>query len=314
MNPLSQDLSDITFEVEKENKQEGRYVVQPLITGYGHTLGNSLRRVLLSGLSGAAITQVKIVGVRHQFSTIKGVSEDVVEITLNLKQVRLRLEDKDEATLRLSVSKAGEVTAGDFETPPGVTIVNPKLHLATLAGKNPKLTIEAKVEKGWGYRLAEEAVGEEIGLIKVDALFTPIKRVNHIVEPIRVGRYANYDRLILEVITDGTITPGDAIKEAAKVLIDYFGILVNPQPKTKESAGSREHLSVDQTKLDRMSLEELDLPTRLINSLRRGGIETVADLVGRRSGQIAEIPNIGEKSVQMIVEVLSKQGLKFKGD
>jgi DNA-directed RNA polymerase subunit alpha len=306
-----QDLSQLSVKTDgKETDREGRFLVEPLVQGYGHTLGNSLRRVLLSSLPGAAITQVQIAGVKHQFSTIEGVAEDVVQILLNLKQIRLKLEDKDEAKMKLSVKKTGVVKAGDFEVPAGVTIVNPDLHLATLSGKKPRLTIEAKVETGRGYRIAGESETSEIGVIAVDAMFTPMKRVNYTVEPIRVGRFANHDRLVLELLTDGTIKPSAAIKEAAEILVRYFSVFVEARPESsplEKAAQAKKRPQVAE-----MPIEELELPTRIANSLRRGGVETVAALVSRTAREVAEIPNLGDKSVERIAKALKSKGLSFR--
>ncbi len=314
MQSIKELLSDVTIKTENEDDYRGEYLIQPLMTGYGHTLGNSLRRILLSSLSGAAITQVKIDDVQHQFSTIKGVVEDVVQINLNLKQVRLKMEDKEEATLTLSADKEGVVTAGDFEVPAGVTIINPELVIATLSGKDAQLHLEAKVEIGRGYKISDDSESKEVGLIQVDSLFTPIKKVNYRVEPIRVGRYANFDKLTLEVETDGTIAPFDAIQEAARILVDSLEIFVNPTEAAEkdEKAEKDQTTTARQNRLNRMSLEELELPTRLANSLRRGDIETVADLLERTPEDLGEISNVGEKSVQLIKETLDEHDLSLK--
>lgn len=307
-----QDISKITIQPKEETERWGIYIVGPLVKGYGHTLGNSLRRVLLTSLTGAAITQAKIEGVRHQFSTISQVVEDVVQIVLNLKQIRLKLEGKSEANLHLSVQRAGEVTAGDFETAAGVTVINPEFHIATLVGKNPKLKMDVKVETGRGYRLGDEASFAEVGLIAVDALFTPIERVNYQVEPIRVGRYTDYEQLILEVATDGTTTPAQAVKDAGKILADYFSIFYTPRPKVEELAGEKKAPEAGQIKLTRLPIEELELPTRVTNSLHRGGVETVGDLIAKTPPEISAMPNLGEKSIEMIKEILANRGLQFK--
>jgi len=214
---------------EVDEKNYGKFIIEPLDQGYGHTLGNALRRVLLSSLQGAAITSVKIGGVKHQYTTIPGVKEDVVELVLNLKKIRVELHGEEKAEITLSVSGPREVTAKDFEVPASVEIANKDLYLASLADKKTTLEITATVEKGYGYLPSEETKVDTLGVLAKDALFSPVERVNYKVEATRVGRMTNLDKLILEIWTDGTILPLTALKDAAKLLTSYFTQIFEPK-------------------------------------------------------------------------------------
>jgi DNA-directed RNA polymerase subunit alpha len=305
-----QDLSLVKIKALEEKKDFGRFVVSPLESGFGHTLGNSFRRVLLESLPGAAITAVKIAGVPHQFSTIKGVREDVVEIILNIKKIRLCLLDQEQATLVLKAKGPGEVKAGDIKVPAGVKIVNPDLHLASLADKNTKFNLELTAEQGRGYVMADERKTSEVGLILVDALFSPIFRVSYKVEPTRVGQRTDLDKLTLEIFTDGTVTPDVAIKEAAKVLASYFKIFYEPRPKMEKP--KEEVKPIVPKAVAKILIDELDLPTRVVNTLRRSKIETVGDLANTTKGELFKIKNMGEKSVRLIENELQNLEVKLK--
>lgn len=295
----------IKTEVEKPNY--GLFVIEPLEQGYGHTLGNSLRRVLLSSLSGAALTSVKIVGVPHQFSTLEGLKEDVVELILNLKKVRLSMTQGEEAVLKLSKKGPGVVTAADFEVPAGVEIVNPDVVIATLSDKKASLDMEASVAKGFGYVPADEQQVHELGRIPMDALFSPVVRVNYRVDATRVGRMTNLDKLVMEIWTDETISPLDALRTASKVLVSYFLQVYEPKAKVAE-----ENVAVTPSISDevlKMRIEELDIPTRIVNALARGGIETIGQLLGTQKADLLKIKNLGAKSLSIVEEKLREKGV-----
>jgi DNA-directed RNA polymerase subunit alpha len=295
----------IKTEVEKPGY--GMFVIEPLEQGYGHTLGNSLRRVLLTSLPGAAITSIKVTGVAHQFSVVSGLKEDVVELILNLKKVRLALASGESAVLKLSKKGTGTVTAGDFEVPAGVTIVNPEQVIATLTEKKAELDLEATVETGYGYVQADERHVDEVGRIPLDSLFSPVIRVNYRVDATRVGRMTNLDKLVMEVWTDETITPMNALKSAAKVLVSYFLQVYEPKARVAdESVAVTPSISDEVLK---MRIEELDIPTRIVNALSRGGIETIGQLLGTPRVELMKIKNLGTKSLSIVEEKLREKGV-----
>ncbi len=281
-------------------------VVEALESGYGHTLGNALRRVLLTSLPGTAITKISIDGVTHQFTSFEGMTEDVVELILNLKQIRIKSEGAESGILRLNVKGAKEVTAADVECEAGFEIVNKDLYLATLAkGKN--LDIEMVVESGVGYKLASETETEAVGQIAIDSLFSPVIKVSYKVEATRVGRRTDFDKIVFDIETDGTISPIEAIKLASEILIKQFTQIVNPVVKeVKEELTS---MSPEEIETMKLTVEELDLPTRIANALRKGGFETVADLTRSPKDEISRVKNLGGKSIDLIEEALSKKGV-----
>lgn len=302
-------MSDPNFGIKPDVEKAGygKFIIEPLEQGYGQTLGNSLRRVLLVSLPGSAITSVKITGVKHQFSTVPGLKEDVTEFILNLKKVRLVLEGSEIATLKLSKKGLGEVTAADIEAPAGVSIVNPDLVLGTLADKKSELEAEMTVSRGFGYVPADEKHSDEVGMIPVDALYTPVTRVNYHVEATRVGRMTNLDRLVLEIWTDETIAPMDAVKSAAKILVSYFLQVYEPTAQ-----GVSESVAVTPTISDeilKMRIEELDIPTRIVNALANGSIETVGQLLGAPRGELMKIKNLGVKSLSVVEDKLREKGV-----
>lgn len=295
----------IKTEVEKPGY--GMFIIEPLEQGHGQTLGNSLRRVLLSSLPGSAITAVKIEGVKHQFSAVSGLKEDVAEFLLNLKKVRFLLEGTNKATVTLSKKGPGEIVAGDIEMSSGVTVVNPELVLGTLADKKASIDAEITVEKGYGYVTTEDRHVDEIGRIPVDSLFSPISRVNYRVEATRVGRMTNLDKLVMEIWTDRTIAPLDALKAAAKILVSYFLQVYEPK-----ALGTNENVAVTPTVSDeilKMRIEELDIPTRIVNALNNGSIETVGQLLGTQRGELMKIKNLGTKSLSIVEEKLREKGV-----
>lgn len=298
-----------TFKVKAEVEKPGYglFLIEPLEQGYGQTLGNSLRRVLLTSLPGAAITSVKIAGVQHQFSTLAGLKEDVVELLLNLKKVRLSIEGNEPVTLILSKKGPGEVTAKDIETPAGVSIANPDLVLATLADRKASLDMEMTAEIGFGYVSSEEKHIDEIGRIPMSALFSPIMRVNYRVEATRVGRMTNLDRLVIEIWTDATMDPAEALKQASSILVSYFMQIYEPKVEV-----GQENVAVSATISDeilKMRIEELDIPTRIVNALANGGIETIGQLLGSPRGDLMKIKNLGVKSLAVVEEKLREKGV-----
>lgn len=292
----------------ESNGSRSTIVIEPLESGYGHTLGNALRRVLLTSLPGTAITKVTIDGVSHQFSSYEGLKEDVVELLLNLKQVRVQSESNEAGILRLNVKGQKEVTAADIECEAGFEVVNKDLYIATLA-KGKTLDIEMIVEAGAGYKLASEIETDIVGQIAVDALFSPVIKVSYAVEATRVGRRTDFDKIVFDIQTDGTISPMDAIQQAAEILIKQFGQIVNPViPEPEEKAPS---LTPEELETMRLTVEELDLPTRIANALRKGGFETVEDLIKSNKETISKVKNLGGKSIDLIDEALQKKGVSL---
>ncbi len=307
------DLSQTAVETEKETNDFGKFIIEPLDQGYGHTIGNSLRRVLLTSLSGAAVTQVKISGVRHQFTALSGMSEDVVEFILSLKKLRLKITTDKTVKLTLDAKGPKEVKASDIEKSAGVEIINPELVLAHLADNKARLSASIIAENGSGYSLANERKTGEIGLIPVDANFSPVVKVNYHVEATRVGRLTNFDKLSLEITTDGTIKPSDALKAAAKILVDHFTTIHEPQNKSrKQKAEPVEASSTITDDVIKTSLEELDLPVRLTNSLKSGKIETIGDFLDRDKKDLMKMKNLGPKSVALVEEKLRERGIEVK--
>lgn len=290
-------------ELEKENF--AKIAIEPLEAGFGHTLGNSLRRVLLTSLEGSSVTSVKIDGVAHQFSTIEGTVEDVIEIILNIKKIRIRVHSDQEVKLTLKVSGKKEVKAADFEIEGDAEIANGEQHIATLTTSSSKLNMEMTASKGKGYSEASERRSNEIGIIAVDALFSPVVAVNYTVEPTRVGRRSDFDKLTLLVTTNGTISPQDALNEAAKVLSETFHKIYEPD-KEEEIEAQTPAISEEVLK---MTVEELDLPVRITNALRAIEINAVEDLINIPRPQLLKAKNLGTKSLSLISEKLLERGL-----
>lgn len=296
----------INFRINQSNQTDtfGSFELEPLEKGFGHTVGNCLKRVLLTSLEGTAISFVKIEGVSHQFSTVPGISEDVIQIILNLKKVRLTgLTDKP-FKMKLQASGKGEVKAGQIDTLGNAEVVNSDLHIAFLNTPSAKLTIEMTAEKGVGYVPTEEKKNEEIGVIPIDSIFTPILSVVYKVEPTRVGRSADYDKLTLEIMSDGTIKPADALNKAAQVLSAYFQQIY--EPTFDEEIISKPSISDDVLKL---SVEELDLPVRITNALKAVEIDTVGKLTTIPKVHLMKAKNLGVQSLNLISQKLSERGL-----
>jgi DNA-directed RNA polymerase subunit alpha len=290
----------------------GRFVAEPFERGFGITIGNALRRVLLASIRGAAITAVEIEGVYHEFSVMPGVVEDVSDVILNLKEVRLRMEEEEPRRIRLNIKGPKTVTAGDLETDGNVTILNPKHHLAQLQ-KDAKLTAEMIVKKGRGYVPAERNAEESLGtqFIPMDAMFSPLRRVNFQIENTRVGRSSDYDKLIIELWTDGSINPEDCVSYAAKVLKDHLQIFITfeEEPEVEEPAED-EHKKELIGQL-RKSVDELELSVRSYNCLKNANIGTLYELVQKTEPEMLKTRNFGRKSLNEIKEILDEMGLSL---
>lgn len=308
-------MSLVTPKIERdaEARNYGRFVISPLERGYGITLGNSLRRVLLSSLEGAAVTSIRISDIHHEFSDIPGVREDVIRIMLNIKQLRMRMHDVDTARLHLEVRGAGAVTAADIIAPPEIEVVNPDLYLFTVDDSKTDLDMEMTVERGRGYSPADDRIGKlPIGELPVDAIFGPVRRVNWTVGSARVGQSTNYDSLKLEIWTDGTISPEKALSSAAKFLIEQFRHLAGV---SEESLALREDEFAEAGRLTsemiETPIENLDLSVRVFNSLKRTGITTVGEvleLLEKGEEAMMSIRNFGEKSLEELRQKMREKG------
>ena len=296
---------------EEINDVRRKFTIEPLEPGFGYTLGNSLRRTLLSSIPGAAVTQVNIDGVLHEFSTIEGVAEDVTDIVLNLKGLVIRSDNEEASTVHLRSNGPGEVTAADIQLPAGVEILNTDHHIATL-NKNSSLSMELRVEQGRGYVAAQTAPKEAIGAIPIDAIFSPVKRVTYEVEPTRVEQMTNYDRLILDVETDGSISPSEALSSAGSTLVELFqlfsalgegagGLVLGPEPGENEVSG-----------VLAQPIEDMDLTVRSYNCLKREGVTTVGELLEKSEEDLLEIRNFGQKSIDEVKAKLEEMGLGLK--
>lgn len=304
-------MTNLNFKTIEEISEAGyaRFVIEPLEPGFGQTLGVALRRVLLTNITGAAVTSVKIDGVRHLFSTLPGLKEDIIELVLNIKTLRVKLADGvDEANITLSATGPGEVLAEKIEVSEGVEIVDPKHYLGSLSDKKSKLNIEMTVARGMGYSLAEDRKISTVGIIPIDAIFSPILRVNYKVEQTRVGRQTNFDKLILEIWTDKTIDANSALTQAAKMLVAYFHQVYEPNEAVEgeKTVAATSSFSDDVLK---MTIDELDLPTRIYNSLRNAGIETVADMLNTPKKELMGYRNLGAKSLSIIEEAMQARGI-----
>ncbi len=320
----------ITAESVEDNR--GQFVVEPLDRGFGYTFGNSLRRVLLASLAGAAVTSVRIEGVAHEFSTIKGVTEDVTDIVLNLKGIVCRMHsDATEVEAPLVVTGPGEITARDIDLPSGVEILNPDAHIATLE-KKTKLEMYLTIGRGRGYRPAEDnkSPDQPIGVIPIDSIFSPVRRVAYSVEQARVGQRTDFDKLTLDIETDGSIDPQAALREAAEILISSLSIFTDEERIEELRAGPGGMGALENgagagaalpggrggggSPMDDILIEELELGVRSYNCLKRAGIQTVGDLVSKSEGELAAIPNFGKKSIDEVIETLSQRGLNLRND
>jgi len=302
LHPLQ--LPELKTVEEKDNK--ATFAIEPLYTGYGMTLGNSLRRVILSSLGGAAVTAVKIDGVSHEFSTIAHVKEDVVQILLNLKKLRFKVYSDEPQDLLLNKSGKGPVKAADIKVPSGVEIVNPEQLIATLDTEKAKIGMEIRVEKGRGYVPVESREGEklEVGMIAVDAIYTPVQRVRYSVENTRVGQVTDLDRLVIEIETDGTVTPHDALSQAAEILVDHFSVVAGQTvPGQAGEAGADRSDSVEN-----IAVDELNLSPRTTNALINNDIKTLHDLVGLSDTELKDLKGFGSKAHDEVKERLAELG------
>ena len=302
-----------TFQLKEEKKENGytQFSIEPLEPGFGHTLGVALRRVLLTNIEGAAVTSVKIDNVQHMFSTLPGLKEDIIELIFNIKTLRVKLpEGVASAQLILTKTGPGDITGADIEAKDGAEIVDPKHYLGNLSDKKAKISIEMTVEKGFGYSLANEREVTTIGVIPIDAIFTPVTKVNYKVEQTRVGGQTNYDKLILEVTTDGTVDARDAVDTAAGILVSYFKQVYSPDQDADEAPSVSGESKEKQIGED-VTVDELDLPTRIYNSLKNAGMETVADILNTPRKELMAYRNLGAKSLSIIEEALDKKGIEF---
>lgn len=293
--------------ISEESSSKGVFTIGPLPSGFGNTIGNSLRRTLLTSIQGAAITQVKFSGVPHQFTTIKGVKEDVTELCLNLKRLRLKVHGDAPVVLKLSKVGPCDVKASDFEVTSDTKIKTPNLHIATLADKNSKLELEAVAEVGTGYVASYERETNKIGVILLDSAFSPVTSVSYVVEPTRVGRETNLDKLTLTVETDGTVPPLEAVTTASEILKGFFSkIALGEEEEVKEVVEEKDEAGTKEKKED-VVIEELPLPTRTVNALKKAGIKTLSDLAKRMPDDLADVKNLGEKSIDEIKKLLEKE-------
>lgn len=305
-------LSVSRIEALESNSSYGHFVIEPLEKGFGITIGNAMRRVLLSYLTGAAISRVKIDGVQHELSVIPHVKEDVTEILLNVKNVRLKSLTSQSGKLSLEVEGEGEVTAGDIKPSADFEIVNPELYLATLDSPEARLDMELDVELGVGFRQAESSSNLPIGVIPVDAIYTPVRKVNINVEPLRVGRESNRERLHLEIWTDDTVTPADAVSRAASILVEQLAPLVSYYRTSRVETETTPLQPPIPEEIFNKPVEQLNMSVRTMNCLRRGGITTVGELTQRSERDLLTLRNFGQKSLNEIREKLDEMSLSLK--
>lgn len=289
-----------------------KFVCEPLERGYGITLGNSLRRILLSSLPGAAITSIKVDGVQHEFTTIPNIVEDVVEIILSLKEVRMKIHDNDEKLLRIDKDGAGEVTAGDIVGDNNVEILNKDLHIATIA-EGGSLHMELTANRGRGYNPSTKNKKQDqpIGVIAIDSIYTPVKKVNFYVENTRVGQITDYDKLTIELWTDGSLLPHEALSLAAKVMNEHLDLFIDLSEATRNTEIMVEKEESKKEKVLEMTIEELDLSVRSYNCLRRASITTVEDLTNKTEDEMMKVRNLGRKSLEEVTNKLHSLGLDF---
>ncbi len=307
---------------EEADEHRGVFVIEPLDRGFGHTFGNSLRRVLLSSLEGAAVTSVKVEGTAHEFTTLPGVREDVTDIVLNLKNLVARLHgDSPEVEVHIAKKGPGIVTAGDIEAPAELELLNPELEIANLSERG-RLELTLTIGRGRGYNPAELNRGPQhtIGVIPIDSIFSPVRRVSYAVEAARVGQRTDYDKLMLDITTDGSVDPKDALAEAAEILIRQLAIFTDIDKI--EGFGEQAVVAGDGVGpdtglargMENFPIEELELGVRSYNCLKRVGIETIGDLVMKTENELAAIPNFGKKSIEEVKETLGQHGLTLRGD
>ena len=296
-----------------DNNNYAKFVCEPLERGYGVTIGNSLRRILLSSLTGCALTSVKIEGVLHEFSSIPNVVEDVPEIIVNLKNVRLKFTENEEKVMRINFKGEGEVTAGDIITDGTVEILNPDLHIATVA-EGGQLIMELTADMGRGYSPSEKnkKPNQDISVLPIDSIYTPVKKVNYQVKNTRVGQMVDYDKLIIEVWTDGSLKAHEALSLAAKVMTGHLELFIDLSEATKNTQVMIEKEEYKKEKVLETSIEELELSVRSFNCLKRAGISTVEDLTNRSENDMMKVRNLGKKSLDEVIAKLHSLGLNFR--
>ena len=299
------------LEIDETNNY-AKFVCEPLERGYGVTIGNSLRRILLSSLPGCAITSVKIEGVLHEFSTIPNVVEDVPEVIVNLKNVRLKFDGNEEKKLRINFKGEGEVTAADIQTDGTVEILNPDLHIATVS-EGGNLVMELTADRGRGYNSSEKnkKPNQDISVLPIDSIYTPVKKVNYHVENTRVGQMVDYDKLTIEVWTDGSLKAHEALSLAAKVMTGHLELFIDLSETTKNTQVMVEKEESKKEKVLEMSIEELELSVRSYNCLKRANISTVEDLISKSESEMMKVRNLGKKSFDEVTEKLHSLGLDF---
>jgi DNA-directed RNA polymerase subunit alpha len=323
---MTTDFQVPRISAEKVDDNRGSFTVEPLDKGFGYTFGNSLRRVLLSSLGGAAITSVRIEGVAHEFSSVPGVKEDVTDIVLNLKDIVVRMHtDADEVEAPLVATGPGEVKAKDIDLPSGVEILNPNAPIATLE-KKTKLEMYLTIGRGRGYSAAEDNKAEEapIGVVPIDSIFSPIRRASYNVDSARVGQRTDFDKLTLDLETDGSIEPSAALREASEILIKSLAIFTDADRVEELTAREPAVIGGDTIPdtvaapggdgLDEILIEELELGVRSYNCLKRAGVQTVGDLVRKSESELNAIPNFGQKSIEEVIETLESRGLSLRPD
>jgi len=298
--------------VERLTEDYGRFAIEPLERGYGWTIGNALRRILLSSIEGAAITSVKIDGVRHELEVLPGLKEDVLEVLINLKKLVVKIEDNNSHILELDVKGPKVIKAGDFFVPANVKIINPDLTIATLVDES-NFHMEVEVRKGKGYVTTEEnkELNQPIGVLVLDSIFSPVKKVSYEVEKTRVGRRTDLDKLIIDIWTNGAISPEEVFREASQILMEYFKLLYEKEFQLPYEEKAEEIPIIEETQKG-LSLEELGLSTRAYNSLRHAGIHTIDDLLLKTKDELMRIKNFGQKSLQELEEKLKEKGLRLR--
>jgi DNA-directed RNA polymerase subunit alpha len=303
------DTSKFNVKTVKSTTNYGKFELSPLVGGFGHTLGNSLRRVLLITIPGAAITRIRVDGANHLFTTLPGVKEDLVEISLNLKKVKFIYNRDEPLTIHLEKKGSGEVTARDIEDSELCKVANPEQHIATLSDSKSSLEMDIIVERGVGYTMAKEQKTDVVGEIILDATFTPVVKVNYTVEPTRLGKKSNYDKLTLDVWTDGSVEPLTALKMAAKDLIFSFGQIVDPKEFDSEVVTLDSNPTAPGTDI---SIEEIELPLRVTNALKKAGYPTIDALIKAGRLEVSKAKNVGEKSLKIIDSWLKEKGFAWK--
>ena len=302
---------DLQIKVEKETDTEGVYSFEPLPKGYGHTMGNALRRVLLTSVEGAAITQFSVKGVKHQFSTIEGIKEDVVQMTLNLKNIRFKKFNEEAVVATLKADKKGLVTAGDLECPSDVEVINEDTPIATITKDGTKLDMELIIESGYGYSPSEDRETDKVGVILLDALYNPVLEASYEVSATRFGKSIDLDKLTFSLNTDGSISPKDAMVEGSKLVKAFFERLVLwnvPEDITEEELEEVE--DTEALKKEKLAVDDLPLPTRTVNALKKADIDNLSELAEKTEEELLDIKNIGKKSIEEISKLLEEENLK----